>query len=196
MKELEEIIRSYVPFNEQEENDQQVMLTYLPQFSDVLTRLNTLFHFTTSAWVVNPKRTKVLMIYHNLYGSWSWVGGHADGNANLLEVIEKEIQEETGVVHKKLLSNGIFGLSIHSVKPHYKKGKYVNAHLHFDLQFLFEVQEEEPLKMKEDENSAVGWVEIGKLLDLVTEEEMKPFYQKLMKKVEENFPPVKKTIEK
>lgn len=184
MKELVEQITNYVPINEQEENDKRVMLKYVKQFSDCLTRENEMFHFTTSAWIVNKERTKVLMVYHNIYNSWAWIGGHADGNPNLLEVVKKEIEEETGITNPKLLMDDIFGLSIQFVKPHIKKGKYVSAHLHYDIQFLFEVKEEEQLKIKPDENSDVAWLEIDTLLEKVEEEHMKPLYQKLMKKVE------------
>ncbi len=183
MKELYNQIFCYVPENEQEENDKRIMLTYLSLFSNALTRENEMFHVTTSAWIVNPERTKVLMIYHNIYNSWSWVGGHADGNANLREVIQKEIAEETGVTKMKFLSKDIFGLSIQTVKAHWKNGKYVSAHLHYDLQFLVEVSEKEEIRMKPDENKGVGWLEIDTLLDKVEEEHMKPIYEKLMKKV-------------
>lgn len=183
MKELVEQITNYVPINEQEDNDKRVMLQYIRQFDDCLTRENELFHFTTSAWIVNKERTKVLMVYHNIYHSWSWIGGHADGNPNLLEVVKKEIEEESGITNLKLLMDGIFGLSIQFVKPHIKKGKFVSAHLHYDIQFLFESKEEEPLKIKPDENSDVAWLELDTLLEKIEEEHMKPLYQKLIKKV-------------
>ena len=32
----------------------------------------------------DPTRTKVLMCYHNIYDSWSWLGGHADGDRERL----------------------------------------------------------------------------------------------------------------
>ena len=146
-KELYEQIKNYTPENEQEENDKRLMLKSLAEFDDVLTRGNEMFHFTTSAWVVNPDRTKVLMIYHNIYNSWSWIGGHADGNSNLLEVVQREIEEESGVTDLNLLVNGIFGLSIQIVKPHIKREKYVSSHLHYDIQFLFEASEDQKLKI-------------------------------------------------
>lgn len=183
MKELVEQIANYIPENEQEKNDKRIMLKYMKQFDDVLTRKNELFHFTTSSWIVNEERTKVLMVYHNIYNSWAWMGGHADGNSNLLEVVKKEIKEESGVSNPKLLTDEIFGLSIQFVKPHIKKGKFVSAHLHYDIQFLFEAKEEELLKIKPDENSDVAWLEIDTLLEKVEEEHMKPLYQKLIEKV-------------
>ena len=183
MKELCNLIMNYMPENEQEENDKKIMLKYIKKFNDVLTRQNEMFHFTTSAWVVNPSKTKVLMVYHNIFDLWAWIGGHADGNLNLLEVVKKEILEETGLKKVNLLINDIFGLSIQIVKPHIKNGKYVSAHLHYDIQFLFEASENDNLKIKQDENKDVKWLNVDTVLDQVTEEHMKPLYEKLMNKV-------------
>lgn len=187
MEELYKLIMDYIPENEQEENDKKIMLKYIKKFDDVLTRQNEMFHFTTSAWVINHDKTKVLMIYHNIFDSWAWIGGHADGNSNLLEVVKKEILEETGVKNVALLINGIFGLSIQIVKPHIKNGKYISSHLHYDIQFLFEASEEDDLKIKCDENKDVRWLDIDTVLDKVTEEHMKPLYKKLMNKVQKLF---------
>lgn len=64
--ELKEMIERYVPYNEQEENDKEMMLEYIHTFKDVLTRENRMCHFTASNWIVNKERTKVLMIHHNI----------------------------------------------------------------------------------------------------------------------------------
>ena len=67
-----------------------------------------------------------LMIYHNIYNSWAWVGGHSDGDEDLLHVIKKEIEEETGLTNVNLLKNGIYGINIVTVDNHIKKGNIVN----------------------------------------------------------------------
>lgn len=95
---LKKQIEKYIPYNDQEENDKKIMLDCIENFEDVLTRENKLFHFTASNWIVNKEKTKVLMIYHNIYKSWAWTGGHADGDADLQHVALKEAQEETGLV--------------------------------------------------------------------------------------------------
>ena len=43
---------------------------------------------------MNKDKTKVLMIYHNIYNSWSWTGGHADGDEDLLYVAIKEAKKK------------------------------------------------------------------------------------------------------
>ena len=95
---LKEQIENYVPYNEQEEKDKQTILKFINTFDDVLTRNNEFGHFTASSWCVNKEKTKVLMIYHNIYKSWAWTGGHADGEKDLLKVAIKELKEETGYV--------------------------------------------------------------------------------------------------
>ena len=157
---LKQQIQNYKPYNEQEQKDQQTMLNYLDTFEDCLTRDNEFGHFTASCWAVNPEKTKVLMIYHNIYQSWAWTGGHADGEDDLLGVAIREVKEETGVQHVKVLEPEIFSLEIVTVDGHVKKGKYVSSHVHLNLTYLLEVDENEILKSKPDENSGVKWVDL------------------------------------
>ncbi|MBR3610114.1 MAG: NUDIX hydrolase [Oscillospiraceae bacterium] len=165
---LKEQILRYKPFNEQEEKDKELLLEWLEE-KDVFTRRNKKAHFTASAWVVNPKRTKVLMIYHNIYNSWAWLGGHADGMENLLAVAEKEAREESGITEIKPLSDDILSLEIVTVSGHEKKGEYVSAHLHLNVTYLFEAPEEQLLSVKPDENSGVMWIELDDIKNKSTE---------------------------
>lgn len=157
---LKEEIENYRPYNEQEEKDKQMMLQYLNTFDDVLTRKNEFGHFTASDWGVNKEKTKVLMIYHNIYKSWAWTGGHADGESNLLDTAIRELKEETGVENVKILKDGIFSLEIVCVNGHIKNNKYVSSHVHLNLTYLLEVDEKEVVRIKEDENSGVKWIKI------------------------------------
>ena len=101
---LKDQIEKYIPQNEQEECDKDLMLEFINKFEDVLTRQNRMGHFTASSWIVNKEKTKVLMIYHNIYKSWAWTGGHCDGDEDLLHVALKEAEEETGLKNIKVLS--------------------------------------------------------------------------------------------
>ena len=182
---LRKQIEEYVPCNEQEECDKDLMLTYIDTFPDVLTRENKIGHFSASSWIVNKERTKVLMIYHNIYKSWAWTGGHADGDENLLHVALKEAKEETGIQNLKILDDRISGLEILSVDYHIKRGKFVSTHVHLNCTFLLEADEKEEIRIKEDENSAVQWVNIDKAIELTSEEKMKAIYEKYNKKIQE-----------
>ena len=190
---LKELISQYESYNEQEVKDKEMILKYIDTFDDVLTRENEIVHFTCSGLVLNKTRDKVLMVYHNIYNSWSWVGGHADGDSDFLNVAIREVKEETGVKNVSIINPDIIALDVLPVISHMKRGKFVSSHLHVSIAYLLEVDEEETLRIKEDENSKVGWLPMDTFLDSVKEEHMKPIYQKIMKKVE-NYSKEKATI--
>ena len=180
---LRETIERYIPRCEQEENDRRMMLRYMDIFDDTLFRTNETAHFTASAWVVNKERNKVLMIYHNIYDSWSWTGGHADGEEDMLSVAIREVQEETGLENVKAVTEDVFSMEILTVDAHFKKGKYVVPHLHLNLTYLIEADEAQMLKIKPDENSGVKWFGPDEAVEASTEPEMKVIYRKLNEKL-------------
>ena len=184
LKNLKEKIEKYIPYNEQEKNDKKIMLQYLEQFDNILTRENEFAHFTASSWVLNKEKTKVLMIYHNIYQSWAWTGGHTDGESDLLQTAIRELREETGVQNVKILDDNIFSLEVICVNGHVKKGKYVSSHVHLNLTYLLEVDENEKLQIKEDENSNVRWIPIEEIPKKVNEKWIEEnIYHKLNEKL-------------
>ena len=86
---LKEQLEKYQPYNEQEATDKKVILHLLQTQPDIFCRENLVAHMTASSWLLNREHDKVLMIYHNLYNSWAWTGGHADGELDLLSVAKK-----------------------------------------------------------------------------------------------------------
>lgn len=166
---LKENIENFIPYNEQEEVERKIMLDYIRDFNDTLTRQNEYGHFTSSAFVLNKERTKMLMIYHKIYNSWACVGGHSDGDNNLLYVAMKEAKEETGIKNVTPISNDIYSLEIINVNGHEKRGKYVGSHVHLNVTYLLEADENEEIHIKEDENSGVKWVPINEVLNITSE---------------------------
>ena len=176
-------IEAYIPFNAQEACDKARMLRFMRENEDYLERKNQTAHFTASVWTLNQAHTKTLMVYHNIYDSWSWVGGHADGVEDLKEVALRELREETGVSKAKLLSEDIFSLETLAVNGHWKKGIYVPSHLHFNLTYLAVADEEEALCVNREENQAVQWFAIEDIPKISKEPWMIEFiYKKLVDK--------------
>lgn len=176
-------IENYIPVNEQEQRDREQMIRFIMENPDCLERSNEVGHFTTSIWTVNKERTKTLMVYHNIYNSWSWIGGHADGIEDLSVVAMRELNEETGVAGATLVSREIFSLETLTVDGHMKKGEYVPSHLHFNVTFLAEADEAEALIVKEDENRAVKWWTFEEALQVSTEPWMvERVYKKLIER--------------
>lgn len=181
---LKEQLIDYIPYNEQEVRDKNLILSCLEQYPKIFLRENLLAHMTASAWVVNQTRDKVLLAYHNLYDSWSWLGGHADGEEDLLKVALREVSEESGIREACPVSENIFSLEILTVDGHVKSGDYVSSHLHLNVTYLIEADETAPLFVKPDENSGVKWFALDEAVAAPTEPWFREnIYKKLNEKL-------------
>lgn len=183
MHTLRDTIAAYTPCNEQEAGDRAMMLRAIDTLDHPLSRENGFAHFTASSWVVNPGRDRVLMAWHNIYKTWAWTGGHADGEADLLAVALREAREETGVQTLAPLSRDIYSLEILPVNAHVKKGKFISAHLHLNVTYLLVADDRQPLHVRPDENSAVAWLPLDQAADNRDEPFMAVIYRKLNEKL-------------
>lgn len=182
-------IESYRPRNPQEQRDKAVILDFIKHNEDAFLRTNLVAHMTASAWIVNAKADKLLMVYHRIYDSWSWTGGHADGEKDLLKLAMREAVEETGLCHIRPVSRDIYSLEILTVDGHEKHGEYVPSHLHMNVTYLLQADEDEVLKVCQEENSAVSWFGLEQALKASTEPWfVERIYKKLNGRLGEFFP--------
>ena len=179
-------ITEYAPFNEQERVDKVAMLDYMRAHDDCFER-SSIAHMACSIWTVDPTLTRTLLVYHNIYDSWSWIGGHADGERDLAAVALRELGEETGVTHARLVglpAGGIYSLEVLTVNGHEKRGRYVGSHLHLNVTYLAVASPEEPIRPKPDENRAVRWASLQDAVELSTEPWIRDrIYRKLIDKL-------------
>lgn len=178
-----ELLKKYVPYNEQEKEDIALIINAEEIFGDILTRENKFCHLTASAFIINKEHTKVLCIYHNIYNSWSWVGGHADGEDDMLFVAQKETKEETSLKQFNVVSEMPISVEILSVNSHIRKGKYVSAHQHFNVTYLFEADENDYIHILADENSNISWLTFDELIKKSNEPHMITIYEKIIEKI-------------
>ncbi len=184
--ELLDQILAYQPKSPSETAAKDFCLQALHNHPDSLfTRENAQFHFTASAMILNPEQTKTLMVYHNIYQSISWTGGHADGQRDLLQVALREAKEETGIEQLFPLSDQILSLDLLPVPQHKKNGQVVPAHHHLSVAYGAIAPEDQILTCRPAENSLVTWVPCERLPEICTESHMLPLYQKLIRRMAE-----------
>jgi 8-oxo-dGTP pyrophosphatase MutT (NUDIX family) len=72
-------------------------IAFVEAHPDCLLRSCAPGHLTGSAWIVSPDRRRTLLTLHRKLGKWLQLGGHADGDPDLLAVALREAREESGL---------------------------------------------------------------------------------------------------
>ncbi|MDR0297060.1 MAG: NUDIX hydrolase [Streptococcaceae bacterium] len=184
MTELEQLLEAFTPRGAQEISDMQIFKRAATDPS-ALTR-DALAHFTASAIVLNPQHDKILGIFHKIYQSWGWLGGHADGDGDLLAVARREVEEESGLTELKILSDAPISIEDLTVAGHVHRTRgYVSAHLHLNVTFLFEADDTALLRQNKAETGGIAWIPIDEFVEKSTEPEMKIIYQKIISRIGE-----------
>jgi len=91
-------------------------------------------HITCTAVVLDPRRERVLLMFHHRLLRWLLPGGHCENDdLSISSVAGREAVEETGVAIDPYVDAPLVGIDVHGI-PAKKKEPY---HLHHDLIFAF-----------------------------------------------------------
>lgn len=152
-KPLLNLLLDYNPENEIERKDLQKTIAFVQQHGDNCFDRNYLpGHITGSAWIENATGDKFLLTLHKKLGFWLQLGGHADGNTNILSVAFREAYEESGLQQLELAREGIFDISVH-----YFSIKSQPAHWHYDIRFLLKTTQLDNAIQQSDESLDLKW---------------------------------------
>lgn len=179
-----ESINNFIPLCKQEEEDKKIILNLYKKYGDfLLDRKCKDAHFSSSAIVLDKNKEYVLFAYHNIYKSWSWLGGHVDLESDFFQVADKEIREESGIKNIKPISNKIISIEVLPVQQHIKNGKLIKEHIHLNVSYVFIGDKNDFIQNKPDENSDVKWIKVDDIDKYCSEEIMKPIYHKIINRV-------------
>jgi len=173
---------AYTPLNRTEAIAHLKILNFVLDQPQCFERSLLTGHITASAVVINEDKTSILLTHHKKLNRWLQLGGHADGENNLLNVALREAQEESGIKKILPLSENIFDLDVHYI-PRYKNEP---EHFHYDIRFLFEANDQEPLIVSH-ESKALAWIPINEISNYNQEESL----LRLEYKLQNNFQPRK-----
>ncbi len=134
---------------------------------DCFCRSLAIGHITGSAWVVNPDDSEVLLTHHRKLDRWLQLGGHADGESDVLSVAMKEAEEESGLVDFTHIGDGIFDIDIHPIPA--RKGE--PEHLHYDVRYVLRANGSVDYTVS-DESHDLRWVKPEEVEALTTEPSM------------------------
>lgn len=143
---LKKLLQNYHPSDPAEKITKQKMLIFLDQYPECFHRSLEVGHFTASAWLFSNDQTQALLLHHAKLNGWFQLGGHCDGNPDVLAVAIKEAQEESGIENIVPISTEIFDIDIHAVpatSTSPTSSGFANsrekAHDHYDVRFLLKV---------------------------------------------------------
>lgn len=160
---LFELLANYDPTSE-EQGYKDRMIEFLQQHEDAFERSLSIGHFTASAWLVSNDGTQALLMHHAKLNLWVQLGGHCDGQTDILAVAIKEAQEESGILGIEPMSIEIFDIDIHTIPASSKEPE----HEHFDVRFILQVVSDEDF-VKNSESKELRWVGLDKA-ELPTQE--------------------------
>jgi 8-oxo-dGTP pyrophosphatase MutT (NUDIX family) len=140
-------------------------IAFITTNPDCFERSLKVGHVTGSAWVVNQTGTHVLMTHHRKLNRWFQLGGHADGNADILRVAEREAREESGLENVEPIMTGIFDIDLHVIPARGQEPE----HFHYDIRYVFQSNGGDDISVSEESHD-VRWIDIDDLQDFTRDE--------------------------
>lgn len=174
-------IKQYIAKTNKEAKDKEHLLQLPQKF--IGTDRSLPYHYTTASLVMDKDKDTVLMIYHKIYNSWSWPGGHVEAGENLFYSALRELYEETGLQYVRPVSEAPFAMELMPVKKHMRKGAYVDTHFHINFCFGFFADSKDPLHKNKAGHVARLWIPVKELATFVTEAHMLPIYTSLIERL-------------
>jgi 8-oxo-dGTP pyrophosphatase MutT (NUDIX family) len=150
---LSSLLHNYLPTASAELQFKADMLAFIQQYPNCFERTLEIGHITASAWILNKDKSAALLMHHAKLNRWFQLGGHCDGDADVLAVAIKEAQEESGIMGIVAVSSEIFDIDIHLIPANSRE----KEHYHYDVRFLLQVVSDEEV-VQNSESKELRWI--------------------------------------
>jgi ADP-ribose pyrophosphatase YjhB (NUDIX family) len=174
MPDLKELLQEYSAITVDQKIYKSMMLDFLGQHDDAFDRSCRLGHFTASAIVISRTGDEILMMNHKKLNKWLQLGGHCDGDHDLLAVAIQEAKEESGLADFRVINTSIFDCEVHLIP----KDRQEAPHYHYDVRFLLQANENEPL-VGNQESKDLKWISLRDAAYYNSEKNMLRLYEKI-----------------
>lgn len=160
-------LREYASRHPEEEEVFAAFMDFVSEQPKCFDRQLAQGHITGSAWVVSPDGEEVLLTHHRKLDRWLQLGGHADGDSDVLSVAFTEAVEESGLSDLTHLGSGIFDIDIHRIPER----KDEPEHLHYDVRYVLRADGSTDYVVS-DESHDLRWVKLEEVETLTQEASM------------------------
>ena len=157
-------LREYRPYDQHERDMYETLVRFVETESECFSRRLQTGHVTGSAWIIDPDRSRALLTHHLKLDRWLQLGGHADGDADVLRVALREAREESGLDRIRPLAEDIFDVDVHPIPARDTEPR----HLHYDVRFLLEADADAPLVIS-SESKDLAWVSLSDIAQFTAE---------------------------
>ncbi|MEK7323092.1 MAG: NUDIX hydrolase [Pseudomonadota bacterium] len=168
------LLKNYQPYDKDERGMYEMLVRFVENQSQCFERHLRIGHITGSAWIVDRERRHVLLTHHRKLDRWLQLGGHADGETDVLAVALREAREESGVESIKPLLTTPFDIDVHSIPARGDEPR----HLHYDVRWLLEADRAAPLVIS-SESKDLAWVALEDIGRLTTDRSIARMTEKL-----------------
>ena len=162
-----EVVKKYLELYPEDKKQLKLLIDQLNDKDKLDDRRNFRGHITGDAIVFSPDCSKVLYIYHPLYGTWQQPGGHWDSPEDgPWDTAKREAIEETGVQIRTRIgpieSDYRVPLYIITGKVPTNNAKNEPKHWHHDFRYGFIAKTEKLDKTSDKVIKDVRWVDLAK----------------------------------
>lgn len=174
----------YIPSDEHDKQALEDTTYFVKNTANCFERVCKIGHITASAWLINSNHHQAMLLHHKKLNKWLQLGGHTDGESNILTAALREAREESGIFDIVPISTEIFDVDVHAIPAYGDTAE----HYHYDIRYLFKVTNPKAQPVSNHESNSVQWMSAMEINHLELDDSVKRLVKKWLAYLkEENY---------